>query len=137
MRLCAGDRAQIEPHLAEWLFTVCRNRALDVLRKERRMKPLDDLEWSSNACPAPSPATQAERREDADRVLILLAALPRQQQDVVRLKFQNGLSYQEISHITHLTVSNVGFLIHTAIKNIRLRLHALDKTIPAIARRTL
>ena len=26
LRLCVQDRAAIEPRLAEWLFTVCRNR---------------------------------------------------------------------------------------------------------------
>ena len=26
LRLCTQDRAQVESHLAEWLFTVCRNR---------------------------------------------------------------------------------------------------------------
>ena len=38
------------------------------------------------------------------------------------MKFQNGLSYEEISHVTHLTVGNVGFLLHTALKAIRKQL---------------
>jgi len=38
------------------------------------------------------------------------------------LKFQYGLTYQEISKVTDLTVSNIGFLIHTAIKTIRQQL---------------
>jgi RNA polymerase sigma-70 factor (ECF subfamily) len=46
----------------------------------------------------------------------LIDRLPHNQQEVIRLKFQNGFSYKEISRITQLSVSNVGFLIHTAIK---------------------
>lgn len=130
MRLCAGDRGQIEPHLAEWLFTVCRNRALDVQRKERRMQPLNEQDWSQEASHAPSPSSQVENREAAGQALKILASLPRNQQEVVRLKFQNGLSYEEISRATQLTVSNVGFLIHTAIKSIRQKLQALEKTAP-------
>ena len=42
LKLCASDRNSIDGHLAEWLFTVCRNRALDVLRKEHRMTQLRD-----------------------------------------------------------------------------------------------
>ena len=34
-------------------------------------------------------------------------------------KFLGGLSYKEISRVTELTVSNVGFLIHTGLKTIR------------------
>ena len=37
----------------------------------------------------------------------------------IQLKFQNGLSYQEISEITRLSVSNVGFLIHRGLKALR------------------
>ena len=54
----------------------------------------------------------------------VVAALPPNQREVVRLKFQSGLSYQEISGVTNLTVTNVGFLIHTAIKTIRRQLEA-------------
>ena len=134
-RLCGEERARLEPHLAEWLFTVCRNRALDVLRKENRMTPLGDAELAARACPGPSPAHEAERRDTHRRVLRELAALPRNQQEVVRLKFQNGLSYEEISRITQLTVTNVGFLIHTAIKTLRQRLRLELELAPNPARR--
>ena len=121
-RLCGEDRRRLEPHLAEWLFTVCRNRALDVLRKENRMTALSEAELAARPSPTPSPAHEAERRDTHSRVLQELATLPKNQQEVVRLKFQNGLSYEEISHITQLTATNVGFLIHTAIRTLRHQL---------------
>ncbi len=40
---------------------------------------------------------------------------------MLQLKFQNDLSYAEISEITKLSVSNVGVLIHNALKNLRER----------------
>src|SRR5689334_8392868 len=58
IRLCAEDRTRIEPHLAPWLFTVCRNRALDVQRKERRLNPLPETHMHAEASPDPSPAAQ-------------------------------------------------------------------------------
>ena len=50
LQLCRAERREVEDHLAEWLFTVCRNRALDMQRKEGRMKPLGGaiLKQSSN-----------------------------------------------------------------------------------------
>ncbi len=39
----------------------------------------------------------------------------------MQLKFQNDLSYQEISEITKLSVSNVGVMIHNALKTLRQR----------------
>ena len=35
------------------------------------------------------------------------------------VKFQNDLSYKEISDITGLTVTNVGFLLHVGLKKLR------------------
>ena len=72
--------------------------------------------WES---PDPGPPDQAERRESAAQVLRLLEGLPVNQREVIRLKFQNGFSYQEISRISGHSVSNVGFLIHTGLKTIR------------------
>ena len=42
--------------------------------------------------------------------------------EVIRLKFQSGFSYREISRISGHSVSNVGFLIHTGLKTIRRRM---------------
>lgn len=122
VRLCAEDPARLNGRLAEWLFTVCRHRALDVQRKECRMTSLNEIALESCASRELSPAGAMEQRENVRQVLRLLGSLPQNQQEVMRLKFQNDLSYQEISHVTKLSVSNVGFLIHTAIKTLRRRL---------------
>jgi RNA polymerase sigma-70 factor (ECF subfamily) len=41
------------------------------------------------------------------------------QREVVRLKFIHECSYQEIAGITGLSVGNVGFIMHHAIKKLR------------------
>lgn len=119
LRLWREEPVRVRERLAEWLFTVCRNRALDTLRKEGRLQSVEELEMNEPVCPAPSPAHAAELRDTHQRALAILARLPRSQQEVVRLKFQHGLSYEEISRVTHRTVSNVGVLIHMAMKTLR------------------
>jgi RNA polymerase sigma factor (sigma-70 family) len=74
--------------------------------------------------PVPGPLEFAERQELSVRVLALLEALPANQREVLRLKFQNGFSYQEISRISGHSVSNVGYLIHAGIKSLRGQLFA-------------
>lgn len=122
LRLCSRSRSEIDGHMAEWLFTVCRNRALDVLRKEHRMTRLHDEQVDRCLSPTPGPHDVAERQDLGARVLTLLDALPPNQREVIRLKFQNGFSYQEISRISGHSVSNVGYLIHAGIKTLRSRL---------------
>ena len=60
-------------------------------------------------------------------MLALVGDLPENQREVLRLKFQCGLKYREISEVTGLSVSNVGFLIHTAISTLRKDLHTPKK----------
>ncbi len=122
LKLCGQERGRVEPHLAEWLFTVCRNRALDVLRKERRMTRLSEDQLQLRPSPEPAPPDLAECRDEAERVLGLLETLPASQREVIRLKFQNGFSYREISRISGHSVSNVGYLIHTGLKSLRSQL---------------
>jgi RNA polymerase sigma factor (sigma-70 family) len=122
LRLCVQERAAIEPRLAEWLFTVCRNRALDVLRKESRMTQLSDEQVQVRPAAEPGPAEIVERRESASLAVKLLDSLPPNQRDVIRLKFQSGFSYQEISRISGHSVSNVGYLIHVGLKTLRTQL---------------
>ncbi len=124
VRLMAQRRDQVEGHLAEWLFTVCRNRALDVLRKEGRMKRFAEGQMEHLSAPEPRPGRELERAEQQAAILRLIDRLPPNQQEVVRLKFQNGFSYQEISRITELSVGNVGFLLHHAIRALRRDLAA-------------
>jgi RNA polymerase sigma factor (sigma-70 family) len=121
LRLCREDPVRLDGHLAQWLFTVCRNRALDIRRKEGHVEPLDERALEARPSNAPSPARLLERREDLDVVLRTLDTLPASQQEVLRLKFQGGLSYREIAEVTGLTVNHVGVLLHNGIKSIRER----------------
>ena len=119
LKLCQQDRAQLDGHLAEWLFTVCRNGALDVRRKEQRMTTMTLDAVQDSAGFDPQPEDVAEQRDESNHVLRLMTDLPKNQQEVLRLKFQHSLSYREISAITGLSETNVGFLIHVGIKRLK------------------
>jgi RNA polymerase sigma-70 factor (ECF subfamily) len=106
---------------ATWLFTVCRNGALNVCRKEKRMIYLDEEIIGSRADEQAMPFEQLEQKEAAGFLLRIVATLPPRQQEVIQLKFQNDLSYQQIAEITKTTANNVGVLIHTALKTLRQR----------------
>ena len=119
VKLMAQPPASVDGHAVEWLFTVCRHRALDVLRKEGRMRRFEDGQIERVTSADPRPGRDLEHAETHAALLKLIGHLPANQQEVVRLKFQNGFSYKEISRITTLSVTNVGFLIHTAVARLR------------------
>jgi RNA polymerase sigma-70 factor (ECF subfamily) len=106
---------------ATWLFTVCRNRALNVCRKEKRMTYLDDEMIETRPDEQPMPYQQLEQKEATGFLLRIVATLPPRQQEVIQLKFQNDLSYQQIAEITKTSANNVGVLIHTGLRTLRQR----------------
>lgn len=121
VELQRSKRQQLDRAPAKWLFTVCRNRALNVCRKERRMTYLDDNLLAKHEGQEPPPFAELEAKEASRFLRQIIESLPPRQQEVVQLKFQNDLCYEEISEITKMSVSNVGVLIHTALKTLRLR----------------
>src|SRR5512146_542457 len=62
VKLMGQPPQMVNSHLAEWLFTVCRHRALDVLRKEGRMKRFEEgeMERVSTGDPRPTRSLEAE-----------------------------------------------------------------------------
>ena len=112
-------RREEEP--ATWLFTVCRNAALNVCRKERRMVYLDEEVIDSRESEQTMPFDKLEQREATGFLLRIVATLPARQQEAIQLKFQNDLSYQQIAEVMQTTANNVGVLLHTALKTLRER----------------
>ncbi|WP_367872150.1 RNA polymerase sigma factor [Luteolibacter sp. Populi] len=119
IRLCQQDVAKVKDGLKTWLFTVCRNRALDVLRKESRVSRLDEAEYNTLPTETPSPDRSLDQAERLDQTMRYLARLPENQQTVILMKFRDGCSYHEICEATGLSSGNVGFLIHTGLKRLR------------------
>jgi RNA polymerase sigma factor (sigma-70 family) len=126
LRLCRVPRATLEGHVGPWLFRVCRQRALDAHRAEQYMPVTATTAINGYACQELGPAERLERKDETHHVLGLLALLPANQQEVVHLRFQAGLSYRQISEVTGLSVSNVGFLLHTALARLREQTTATD-----------
>jgi len=119
IRLYQQDAGKVNTGLKSWLFTVCRNRALDLLRKDKRLVAMDDEILLSRDSGEASPYQSAVDHERVKLVKSYIARLPENQATVILLKFEKGYSYQEISAETGLSSGNVGFLIHTGMKRLR------------------
>lgn len=103
--------------IGTWLFRVCRNAGIDAVRKEGRMRALYEKAARTQAEGAPR-SDPVERREAQDALREELEKLPANQRNAVVLKVQQGKSYREISAITGLSESNVGYLIHHGLRNL-------------------
>ena len=119
IRLYQQDRENVRRGLKAWLFTGCRNRALDIVRSEPRMVGLEDEKVSRLEGTGATPDRVADWDERIAQVMNARDRLSDNQRAVIRLKFQQELSYREISEATGLAPGNVGFLLHTGLKRLR------------------
>ncbi|MGB0370575.1 MAG: RNA polymerase sigma factor [Opitutales bacterium] len=111
--------------LAPWLYRVCRTRIIDQFKKEGRMTTTDQVpETPPEETDSRFPSHLAETNDSLSVVSKVLHTLPKNQREVVRLKFHSQLTYKEIAEITELSVSNVGFILNRAIHTLRDRLKA-------------
>lgn len=123
LKLYLTDPQKVRDSLKAWLFTVCRNRALDVLRKEQRLDVGNEDALGNAVSFDPDPSENAVSHELYERIWDLVEKLRPNQKEVIRLKFMHDCSYQQIADITGLSVGNVGFIMHMAIKKLREHLN--------------
>lgn len=119
LRLFQAEPDRVRENLKAWLYTVCRNRSFDVLRKEQRLDLGDEQKILSFTDHRPDPSQASDTSEMYDRAWKMLEHLSKNQQEVIRLKFQHDCSYKDIARITGLSMGNVGFLMHVGLKKLR------------------
>ena len=111
-----------------WLFRTVHNLALNQHRRDSKVIPLHPATNDSPAReldptdPQPLPDEYITRLEHIGLVRLSLGALDERSRELVRLRFDDGLSYKEMSARTGLTVSNIGYLLHHALKAIQSEL---------------
>jgi RNA polymerase sigma-70 factor (ECF subfamily) len=108
--------------LGRWLFTVCRNRSVDLTRAGRRIVSLNSATYAEAPDEKPRPDTAAQLRDETELMLSAIDGLPEAQREVVRLRYFGGLAYEEIARATQQTTWTVGWLLHAALKNLRHKL---------------
>ena len=122
MRLHAQFDEVREPR--RWLYRTVHNLALNHRRQAGKIVPLspsgDDGSPAADdtADPQPLPDEQIARWESIGLVRLSLETLDDRSRELIRLKFNEDLSYKEISARTGLKTGHIGYLLHHALKAI-------------------
>jgi len=104
--------------VSTWIFTIARNRRIDVLRREKR--PEFDPEDPALVPDAPPPADrvmEASQTEDLLRAEVRL--LPPEQRELLELAFYEDLSHSDIAERTRLPLGTVKSRIRLALARLR------------------
>ena len=126
LKLYKQDPEKVRKKVKSWLFTVCRNHCYDLIKRNRRTSNLEEDQISYITSNDDNPfqvISFLEVREEIDEKIKILYSLieelPSRQREVMRLKFQANLSYKEIAETIGISSSNVGFVMHSALKKLR------------------
>ena len=122
MKLHAQFDSVREPR--RWLYRTVHNQAINARRKLGKIVSLTAPAGESESAtqdttdPQPLPDETIARWEGIGLVRLSLDTLDERSRELVRLKFEEGLTYREISQRTGLKVGHVGYLLHHAIKGL-------------------
>jgi len=120
----ARTRYQVEAKFATYLYTLAHNRLMDHFRRGKGLElvSLDQQEDDPPELPASAalqPERAAQSREQATRLLELLAKLPAAQRQVFLLHEEGGLSLEEIAEVTSANREAVKSRLRYALAKLR------------------
>ena len=105
--------------VSTWVFTIARNRRIDVLRRSRRPDP-EDLPWGPE--PEPDQAEVLEVRQETERLGEALARLPENQRALIERAYWGEVSHSEIATETGLPLGTIKSRIRLALERLRQEL---------------
>ncbi|MBJ7511431.1 sigma-70 family RNA polymerase sigma factor [Brevundimonas sp.] len=104
-------------HAATWIFTIARNRRLDVLRQDARRLPLPEIDLAQDEPEQPDTVVLAA--ENAARLKAAMARLSPDQIEVLRLAFFQDNAHSEIARRLELPLGTVKSRIRKAMIKLR------------------
>lgn len=105
---------------ATWIFTIARNRRLDMLRRDARPLPTPEIDLADEEVRRPDDILAMS--EDAERVREALSRLKPDQVEVLRLAFFMDSPHSEIARQLDLPLGTVKSRIRNAMIKLRLLL---------------
>ena len=102
--------------VSTWIFTIARNRKIDLLRKQRRVEP-EDLPWGPE--PDPDQADAIGLQQETEKLGKAIAALPQKQRLLIEKAYYGELTHSEIAAQTGLPLGTIKSRIRLALDRLR------------------
>ena len=118
LKLCQQQDVKRDNQLKAWLYTVCRNRVIDLIRKNGRLSSMESAQLDLSEGAAVDPRLDAEQREWFSELRERIDQLPAVDREIIDL-WSNGLKHQEIAEITNKKASTVRVQLHRLIKSLK------------------
>lgn len=98
-----------------WLYTVTKNEALQLLRKEKHTESLEGLQL-------PLPKSEIDDFIDMQNFYAIISELNDKQRKIVSLKLLGDMTHKQIGELLDMKTSTVQWIYNTAILQLRAKL---------------
>ena len=102
--------------VSTWIFTIARNRNIDIARRQRRADP-EELPWGPE--PEPDQADVVGLQQETERLGQVMADLPSEQRVMIEKAYFGELSHSEIAAETGLPLGTIKSRIRLALDRLR------------------
>ncbi len=121
------DQIIIRSSVRAFLYSMARNRALNLKKREDRLVATDFRDWHS-ALVAPSTQAIMEEREFSDAVADWIRGLPPRRAEAFMLSRYHDLSHAQIGRIMNLSQRTVDTHVQHALRDLRKRITRNEAT---------
>jgi RNA polymerase sigma factor (sigma-70 family) len=115
-----GNLSEVEA-VKSYLLTAFRHKLINEARRFRRFK-MHDIPFLSESMENPVESQIIENdllNEQSGRLKLIITQLTARQQEIIYLRFYQGLEYAEITQIMALERQSVANLLHRSLKEIK------------------
>jgi RNA polymerase sigma-70 factor (ECF subfamily) len=121
---CQRRRIGLERDLRTYLYATARNHALDRLKHRKVEQRFRESRAAALAAEqgigsAPDPESELEARELAAAIQKAIDTLPRRQREVLQLRWQGLLSYDEVAKLLNISPKTVAVHLARAFQHLR------------------
>lgn len=123
----AGSFDPDQASVSTWMFTIVRNRRIDYFRRGRGAQALDADDPMLLPEAAPLADSVVSAAEDAARIARVIAELPPEQAEMLRLAYYEDMAHSEIAAETQLPLGTVKSRLRLALARMRKALELDDE----------
>lgn len=100
-----------------WIYMIARNHFINHLEKSKPSVDLGEVENTSAV--AVDWAEHMSKKHDAGRLMAALSDLPKDDRELVRMKFLEGWGYDDIAKVMDKSAATLRVQAHRALKTLR------------------
>lgn len=109
-----------------WLLRIAHNMVANWYRDNSNRQWVDLDDWKEMASAEELPGENLEREEDRERVKLAVSRLPAEKQQVLILRFAEGMKHKEIAEVVGKSPGAVKVLVHRSLSSVHRLMHGSE-----------